>query len=349
MSTDNYSRSIIEVPEAPAILGLTFRRFRGESDYPHMVAIKNKSKKVDNEEFSDTIEDIARSYRHLTNCNPYKDMFFAEINEEIIGYSRVWWNKVQDDNKIIYFQFVHFVHEWRGKGIRRAIVLWNERRIREIAKKHPDIPKFFEAWAQDTETDWISILTGEGYKPIRYFFEMMRPDLENIPDLPLPEGLEIRPVKPEHYRPIWEAAREAFRDEWNEPEWQEEWYNEWLESPTFDPSLWQIAWDGDQIAGMVRSYIDKKENKEYNRKRGYTEDICVRRPWRKRGLAKALIARSFKILKNRGMTEAALGVDTENPSGALQLYKSMGFKMIKRFTTHQKPLVEKASRKGVEQ
>ncbi|MCK4310901.1 MAG: GNAT family N-acetyltransferase, partial [Methanomicrobia archaeon] len=106
----------------------------------------------------------------------------------------------------------------------------------------------------------------------------------------------------------------------------------------FDPTLWQIAWAGDEIAGMVQSYINKKENEKYNRERGYTENICVRRPWRKRGLAKALIARSFKIIKERGMTEAALGVDTENPSGALRLYKSMGFKVAKQFAAYRKPL-----------
>jgi ribosomal protein S18 acetylase RimI-like enzyme len=89
---------------------------------------------------------------------------------------------------------------------------------------------------------------------------------------------------------------------------------------------------------MVQNFINHEENEEYNRKRGYTEGICVRRPWRRQGLAKALIARSFRIIKDLGMTEAALGVDTENPNGALQLYESMGFRPVKRHTTFRKPL-----------
>ncbi len=64
----------------------------------------------------------------------------------------------------------------------------------------------------------------------------------------------------------------------------------------------------------------------------------MRRPWRQRGLARALIARSFRVLKDLGMTEAALGVDTENPNGALRLYQSMGFREVKRHTTFRKPL-----------
>ena len=89
---------------------------------------------------------------------------------------------------------------------------------------------------------------------------------------------------------------------------------------------------------MVLSFIDQEENAEYGRQRGYTETICVRRPWRRQGLARALIARSFLALKERGMTEAALGVDAENLNGALQLYKSMGFGVVKRHATYRKKM-----------
>ena len=59
--------------------------------------------------------------------------------------------------------------------------------------------------------------------------------------------------------------------------------------------------------------------------------------WR-RGLARALIARSFQAIKEQGMTEAALGVDTQNPSGARQIYESMGFRPVKSHTLYRKPL-----------
>ena len=148
----------------------------------------------------------------------------------------------------------------------------------------------------------------------------------------------MRPVKPEHIRPIWEAAKEAFRDSW---QYSEEWFSEnayesWQKEPSFQPELWQIAWDGDQVAGMVQNFIYHEENEEYGRKRGYTEGICVRRPWRRRGLARALIARSFGILKDLGMEEAGLGVDTQNQNGALQLYESLGFRPVKRHSTYHK-------------
>ena len=167
---------------------------------------------------------------------------------------------------------------------------------------------------------------------------MVRPDLENIPDAPLPEGLEVRPVKPEHLHSIWEAENEAFRDHWGYSEPVEGDYERWLNEPLFQPETWQVAWDGDQVAGMVRGFIDEAQNKRYNRKRGYTENITTRRPWRRRGLAHALIALSMRQQKGLGMTDTALSVDGLNPSGALQLYESMGFRVIRKEIGFSKPL-----------
>jgi ribosomal protein S18 acetylase RimI-like enzyme len=167
---------------------------------------------------------------------------------------------------------------------------------------------------------------------------MLRPSLEDIPEIPLPEGLEVRPVTSEHHTVIWKAAEEAFRDHWGETQWHDEYFDEWQESPTFQPELWQVAWDGDKVAGSVLTFINHQENEEYHRQRGYTEGISVRRPWRRKGLARALIARSFKAQKEQGMTETALGVDAQNPNGALNLYQSMGFEVVKEHRTYRKPL-----------
>jgi ribosomal protein S18 acetylase RimI-like enzyme len=173
---------------------------------------------------------------------------------------------------------------------------------------------------------------------VRYDYEMVRSDMENVPDLPLPEGLDVRPVQPAHLRAIWEAEVEAFRDHWGFSEVEEADYRRWLDYPNFQPHLWQVAWEEDQVAGMIRNYISAEENTRYGRQQGYTEWISVRRPWRRRGLARALLARSLHMHKNLGMTQAALSVDSQNPAGALQLYESMGFRLVTRVVTYRKPL-----------
>ena len=340
MSTNQLIQNMVLAPEVPAAPGLVFRGFRGEADYPAMLAVISGSKEADQIERTDSLEDVTRNYRHLVNCDPYQNMLFAEVDGRAIGYSRVWWEQ-EENGPRRYLQINFLLPEWRGNGIRRAMVRYCEQRLGEIASAQPaNGPRVFEAWAADTETHWESVLTEAGYEPVRYGLTMARPNLEEIPDLPLPDGLEVRPVRPEHYRQIWEAAHEAFRDHWGytEDEWSEDNYRHWQEDPLFQPHLFQVAWAGDQVAGMVQNFIDPKENEAYHRRRGWTEGICVRRPWRRKGLARALIARSFRVHKEQGMAEAALGCDAENLNGAVRLYTSMGFRPIKRFTTYRKPM-----------
>jgi mycothiol synthase len=333
----------LQVPGAPAIPGLTFRYFRGNEDFPKMVAVLDKAAEADGREEVHTVENMASTYADLKNCDPYRDAVLVEVDGEVIAYKRVyWWQEL--DGTYIYGHFGQLIPEWRGKSIDRALLRHSEARLREIAQEQGhdlSLPRLFDTGAYDKQVGLIELLLSEGYAPVRHSYDMVRPDLENIPDCPMPEGLEVRPVQPEHYRAIWDAEVEAFQDHWGMDRTEEADYQRWLTSwpMFFQPHLWQVAWDGDQVAGMVRNFIIDEENRKFNRKRGYTESISVRRPWRKRGLAKALIARSFKMHKELGMEEAALGVDTENPNGALQLYESMGFKMVKHSAVYRKPVV----------
>jgi mycothiol synthase len=338
VTADTATNDIIEVPGAPNIPGLSFRRFRGSSDFPKMVEITTRSKAADKIEEVDTVEEMARNYSNLRNVDPYRDIVIVEVNGEPIAHKQVeWWAEL--DGRHIYFHHGYMVPEWRGKGIGRALIRHSEQRLREIAADHPKVPApLFDSGIYDSEVGLADLLKSEGYAPARYGYDMVRPNLEDIPDLPLPEGIEVRPVLPEHYRAIWEAENEAFRDHWGTSQHEEQDFVRWQDNQWFQPDIWQVAWDGDQVVGMVRNFILPEENKRHGRLRGYTENISVRRPWRKQGVAKALIARSFRLLKELGMEEAGLSVDAENPSGALQLYEGMGFKVTRRGTSYRKPL-----------
>ena len=325
---------------------VNFRKFRGEIDYPHMLAVINRNKGVDGMDRTDTLLNIKTNYEHLTNSDPYMDMVFAEVGGEVVGYGRGWWYEV-DHGPLVYGFFAFLTPEYRENGTRQDMVEILENRLRELADQHnPQIDKYYETWATDREHAYIRLLEHLGYKVIRYGYDMLRPNLDNIPDHTLPEGLEIRSVQPDQYEIIWQAAVEAFRDHWNfsEDEWSLEKLKAWQKEQIFNPALWKVAWDGDQVAGMVLNFINEEENKEYLRKRGYTETICVRRPWRRRGLARALIAESLKLHHSLGMSETAHGVDAENPSGALQLYESMGYQVVKTGMSYRKIVNQSGSK-----
>jgi mycothiol synthase len=155
---------------------------------------------------------------------------------------------------------------------------------------------------------------------------MVRPSLDDPSDEVLSPGIELRPARPEDAVPVLQALDEAFRDEPTYAPQTEEQLATWAASPIGGQlDVWQVAWAGDEVVAGVLGHIDEDENRLTGRRRGYTQGIFTRRPWRGRGVASALIGRSLRVLARRGMTEAALFVDADSPSAALRLYEKAGF------------------------
>lgn len=326
-------------PTAPA--GFIFRQFAGDQDYGKMVELINAIGRADGNDFVETLDDMRNQYAHLENCDMETDFIFAETTGgRTAAYARLWWEI--DDEGLLRFPLVLNLHpEFRQLALGRAMLTWAEGRARAIAATHPHTgPRVLQIWVNDMEKESARVALAEasGFTAVRYGYLMARDLSEPIEARALPAGVEVRPVTPEHFRAIWNAHIEAFRDHWGFREPSEVDYERWLNEPNLDPSLWQVAWAGDEVAGMVLTSIAHKDNEALGYKRGWTDPISVRRPWRKQGLAKALILQSLKLLKEHGMTEAMLGVDTQNPNGALQLYESCGFKPTKRGVTYRKNL-----------
>lgn len=330
--------NIIILENAPNITGLIFRHFLGEADSPAMIKILDAASAADQEDEAHTEENLRREYKHLTNSDPYQDMVFAEIDGEPIAYARVEWWQEEDPNDLVYGHFVNIVPDWRDQGIELAIIRWCETRLRRIAEEHPkDRAHVYQTYSNEFKPTFNDLLESLHYQPARYFIEMSRP-LEDIPQANLPEGIAVRPVGKDQARQVWDASNDAFRDHWGYSEPKEEHYRSYLESKYFQPELWQVAWDGDEVVSSVMNYIDHDYNEKFNRKRGWTENISTRKAWRRRGIAKALIVQSMHMHKALGMTSVGLGVDTKNPLGALKLYQDLGYQEEKTWITFRKPL-----------
>jgi mycothiol synthase len=324
------------VTPVPQLEGVDFRMFRGPADYPDLARIITASARGEGSDRVETAEAIASGYDHLERCDPRRDLLVAQVDAAPVGYSRVFWDDEEDGRVYKNVCFVDPAHG--GRGIGTALLAWNEARLREIAGDH-DVPtKLVQVFVADANEPATALVRAAGYEPGTYMAEMVRPSVDDLPDHPLPEGLEIRPVREEDIRTIWEADVEAFRDHWGFVEQSDEDYQRFLAWPYHDPALWKIAWDDEGVAGQVKSFINTAENDAHGRQRGWTEAISTSRRWRRRGVAKALIVESIRELAARGMTEVALGVHTENPNGAYQLYESLGYEVVHTWTTYRKPL-----------
>ena len=315
------------MPDPKLTDNLTFRDLQGERDYPLLLEINVSSRQADKNTDLVTLGAIAEVLSHMDGLTPKRGVLIASLADLAIGYSRLGWYSSCPE-MCLYYQISFLRQEYRDSDFWQAMVIQNERRLREVAEEQPPVPqRFFQAWASDYQKDWISVLESCRYKMVRRFNNMLY-TLGEVPKILLPAGFEVRPVGPEDMRSVWDAQKEmnAGLFENVAEDWLDEKYPEWLANPENNPRFWQVAWNGNNLAGMVLTHLNEQENEKHNRKRGYTEHIYVRPQWRGRGLASALIARSLQVLKEQGMTEAELGVDSENESAAFRLYESMGYK-----------------------
>ena len=329
----------IALPDAPPVPGLRFRHYRGEEDHPGMLRVYMAVHDHDGLEEVLTLDQLKLNYETLVNCDPERDMVLAEVDGEVVAYARVFWNDLVEGGRS-YENFGFVDPAWRRRGIGGALHRRNEARLRNIAAEHADVaPKWFGSEGADTDAGNMALLLGNGYAAVRFFYDMVAPTLDGIEASPMPEGVELRPVTRAQYRAIWVASEEAFRDHWGQAEWTEaDWERFNADPDNEDPRFWRIGWDGDEVAGEVTTTVPVEENEKYSRARVYVASVSVRRPWRRRGLARALLASSLVGAREAGFTSASLGVDTDSPTGATALYESLGFGPEKTFTSYRKPL-----------
>jgi GNAT superfamily N-acetyltransferase len=335
-SPDEAQGDPVPIPGAPAIPGLHFRHFAGPSDYSAIADLRRACALEDGDDEVPTEADVANFLENPVDMDPSRDLILAQVAGALVA---IHWPRLRfvDDGWVADLRgFVH--HAWRRRGLGRALLAHGERHALTMApSRTPDQPGAWQAIATSRQPGAHALYRQAGYSPIRYAFTMTRDLSEPIPALALPSDLEMRPARPEHLRAIWEAEREAFQDAWGYSPWPEENYQRFLRFPHYDPGLWRIAWDGDQIAGLVLSFVNAEENATMGRSRGHTEDIAVRRPWRRRGVASALLADSLRALQALGLKEAALSVDAESPSRALHLYENLGFQTVVEWTFYRRP------------
>jgi mycothiol synthase len=314
-------------PWAPVIPGLRLRHYRDEVDLPGMVAIIGAASRAEDLDYFPSVEDLANDLANPVNEDPARDLIVGELDGRIVAYARASW--ALRDGEYAYQTSGEVDPSVRRRGVGRALLRAQQDRLRVVAAGHPpDVPKRFHSWVFGPQVGAEALLRSDGYAPIRYFAEMERPLDEPLPARPMPDGLELRPVDPADHRRIFGAEAEAFRDHWGSREWTEADFKRTICDPNLDTSLWRVAWDGDQVAGVIVTAVFAAENEAIGRRRGWLDRISVRRPWRRRGAASALIVSALEGLRERGLDTGVLGVDADNPTGAFQLYEGLGFRVV---------------------
>jgi mycothiol synthase len=233
----------------------------------------------------------------------------------------------------------------RGRGIGTALVRWGIARAEEILAAQPDdLPGFVETFKDVRLADAVALHEAHGFRPVRWYVDMRRDLREPLPPMPDLGGLAMRPYEPAWAERVRLAHNEAFADHWgSEPQTWEVWNRDFIGDPYFRGDLSFVVLDGGEIAGYTVNYVAEADWAATGVREGYVGQLGVRRPWRKRGLATALLVRSMEAFAAAGLEAATLGVDAENPTGALGVYERVGFHPIRRSVRLQRPFVRAAA------
>jgi len=227
----------------------------------------------------------------------------------------------------------------RGLGIGRAALAWALARADEILAGEPAaLVRVVEAFKDVRLADAIALHEAAGFRPARWYFDMRRDLREPLPEMPDLRDLRLEPYLPGLSERMRLAHNEAFADHWgSEPLTAGTWDRHFVGDPFFRGDLSFVAFDGDEIAGYTINYVSEADWQATGVREGWVGQLGVRRPWRRRGLATALLVRSMEAFLAVDLEAATLGVDAENPTGALGVYERAGFRAIRRSVRMQRP------------
>lgn len=255
----------------------------------------------------------------------------------VVGYSAAYCSAPYVRN----FLDIRVHPTQRGRGIGTRLTRWGEQLVYELIPKAPDNARVtVEAGAVSTFAPAIELLRDLGYTYTRSFYEM-RIALASPPPAPVwPLGITARSMIPnQEEEAVYRADVEAFRDHWGFVEQPfEEDFPRWLHytrnNPHYDPNFYFLALDGDQIAGMSLCIPKDTEVPDM----AWINTVAVRRPWRRQGLALALLHHTFGECYRHGIYKAGLGVDAGSLTGATRLYEKAGMHVYRQFDRYVKEL-----------
>ena len=234
----------------------------------------------------------------------------------------------------------------RRRGIGRPLLRWQERRARSLAARRRveiaaeplpgeqpgrHVPGRATVVVPDRVSGSPELLAAEGFAATRWFSTMQRDLSRLLPEVALPDGVGLQPFSAELDQAVRLAHNDAFTDHWGFQPWTAESWRQWETGYRhFRPEWSFVVLAGDEVAGYTLGAGYPAEWEAIGYTEGWTTKLGVRRPWRGRGIAKALLATQLRAFAEAGMRFAGLDVDSANPTGAVGLYTGLGYRVRQR-------------------
>ena len=271
-------------------------------------------------------EDVAHDWRELTDLD--RDAWVVEDGGRIVGYATL---QADGEGTFVADGYVH--PDRFGRGVGATLVGLTEARAGELLEGVALPRVVLQNTVLHADVAARALLEGHGYRPVRHFLRMQL-DMAEPPPAPVwPDGVVVSAFRPdEDVADVHACVHEAFACEWSfRAETLADWTKRKLADPRFDPSLWAVARDGEEVCGVALSTAAQFDM-------GFVNSLAVRPAWRRRGLGLALLRQAFTWFWERGERRVGLGVDTANPTDAVRLYERAGMRAVWQADVHEKVL-----------
>jgi mycothiol synthase len=235
----------------------------------------------------------------------------------IVGYAFVW--EAQPGSDVEGDAFV--LPEYSGRGLGTLLLELMENRTRELAGARTVT---LGLYASHVNTDKRELLERRGFHSVHSVLRF-KIDLANrSPDaVDPPAGIVLRQYAMGDADAVRETMGEAFEGNRRyTPRRLDEWLELRLRHPAFDPGLWRVAECEGRVVGATLVY-DVGDT-------GYLSNVGVRRAWRGKGVAQALVADAFAALRERGQMRVLVSVDADAAPAAIRLYEEAGMRVHER-------------------
>ncbi|HEX8596973.1 MAG TPA: GNAT family N-acetyltransferase [Chloroflexia bacterium] len=322
---------------------IKFRPYAGEQDLQALCDLLNLADGHDNvDEGFATVADWRTNMEHPDTVVERDARVWEDETGRMVAFGRLWFPK-PDDEPFTDAYFMMPLHpDVRNQGLEEEMFQWAEDQARLVAQERGK-PAKIRTGTSDGTPEFVAyrkdVLDRNGYSPVRYWFKMARDLSEPIPHPVLPEGYTLTHTQGADTAATWiEMFNLSFVDHWGHHDESAESHAHWLSNhPNYvkERDLVAITPDG-TWASFCFCMIYPDDNEAKGRKEGWIDILGTRRGYRKMGLGTAMLLAGMRKLKEDGMDTAVLGVDAENPSGALRLYESVGFKQVRSSITYSK-------------
>jgi len=309
---------------------LLMRSYQGETDLEAIAKLYEDCERVDQSSYWTSVEDL-RQFYSSPGFDPALDLRLWENDQgQLIAVGGLRQSKPGEPPEGFLGFRVH--PQFRGQSLEQDIIAWGTQRLQDAYQHQPGEIKL-RSGCRTEQHDRVKLLEEWGFVADRYFFQMQRDLNQPIPQPQLPAGFVVRTLNAEQEAKAWvEMFNQTFIDHWNHHDLTMEEYHHYLKNPNYCPNLDLVATAADgTLAGFCEGQIYPYDNQRNGRNEGWINLLGTRRGFRQLGLGRAMLLTGMQRLKEEGMDIALLGVDSQNPSGALRLYESIGFQ--KRHTS----------------